>query len=143
MLGVAEQGLGRTEQAVTAYRRAAKLDEQAWRPRNNLAVLLGKGDLQGALAAAQEAYALAPTEPDVLDTLGWLYLEAGRADRSIQLLEDARRAAPASAETGLHLALAYRAAGRNDDARRLLETLRDGADGAQRAQVEDALRSLP
>jgi tetratricopeptide (TPR) repeat protein len=142
ILGAVEQALGRREAAIAAYRRAAELDPKAQSPRNNLAVLLAGTDLPGALKAAQEAYALAPGDPDVLDTLGWLYLQAGRPDRSVSLLEDAHRAAPGNAETRLHLALAYRDAGRADDARPHLTALSGDGPAGIRSQAEEALRSL-
>jgi tetratricopeptide (TPR) repeat protein len=145
VLGSVHHAAGRPAEAAAAYRRAAELDEKAWAPRNNLAVLLGESDPPAALAAAQEAYAIAPANPDVLDTLGWLYVGADRVDRAISLLEDARRAAPGNAETALHLGLAYQRAGRADEARRILVAARDGAAGSPevRARAEEALRSLP
>jgi tetratricopeptide (TPR) repeat protein len=145
ILGLVSQQTGRREGAIAAYRRAAELDKTAWQPRNNLALLLADGDPKAALDAAQQAFAIAPANPDVLDTLGWLYLAAGRTDRSISLLEDAHRAAPANAETRLHLALAYQKAGRAGDARPLLVALSGDAAGPPeiRAQAEEALRSLP
>ena len=77
-LAMAQQAAGRGDAAVESFRRAAALDPRAVAPRNNLALLLAaRGDLDGALAAAQEAYALAEQSPEVLDTLGWLYLEKG------------------------------------------------------------------
>jgi tetratricopeptide (TPR) repeat protein len=145
ILGAVNHQAGRRGEAITAYRRAAELDDTAWQPRNNLAVLLADGDPKAALEVAQQAYALAPANADVLDTLGWLYLAADRVDRSISLLEDARRAAPANPEIRLHLALAYQKAGRGADARPLLAALRDDAAGPPeiRARAEEALRSLP
>ena len=90
--GVALEGVGRRADAEQSYRRAAALDPQAVDPRNNLGLLLAaRGDLDGALAAAQEAFALAGESPEVLDTLGWLYLQKGLVPRAISLLEDAHR----------------------------------------------------
>lgn len=123
-LGTAFEAAGRDGDAAEAYRRAAADDPGAAAPRNNLALLLFRqGDLDGALAAAQEAYALAEDEPEVLDTLGELYLARGLADRAVAILEQAHARDPERAPIQLHLALAYRAAGREADARRLLDAL--------------------
>ena len=128
-----------------SYRRAAELDPTAFEPRNNLALLLAERDLDGALAAAQEAYALRSNSPAVLDTLGWLYLRKGLVDRATSLLKEAHAAAPELAEVQLHLALAHQKAGRTDDARRLLVALaqRNDARPELGARVDEALRSLP
>jgi tetratricopeptide (TPR) repeat protein len=146
MLGLAYTGLGQAQQAIASYRRAAQLDERDARPRNNLADLLAtQGDLDGALAAAQEAYRLDEADPYVMDTLGALYLRKGLVERAVSLLEEAHAGAPDLPEATLHLVLAYAEAGRTDEARVLLEGLRqsDAGDETLRAQVEEALHSLP
>ena len=58
-------------------------------------LLAAEGDLDGALAAAQEAYRLDETNPYVMDTLGALYLRKGLEQRALSLLEEAHAAAPA------------------------------------------------
>jgi Flp pilus assembly protein TadD len=144
--GLALQQLGETDEAITAYRRAAALDERDARPHNNLAELLAKqGDLDGALAAAQEAYRLDESNPHVMDTLGGLYLEKSLVERAISVLEDAHAGAPDLADAQLHLGLAYREAGRTVEARSLLAAV--GANEAARAELrasaKEALDSLP
>lgn len=145
MLGVVHEQSSDAERAIASYRRAAELDPTAFEPRNNLALLLAERDLDGALAAAQEAYALRSDSPAVLDTLGWLYLRKGLVERAISLLEEAHASAPELAEVQLHLALAHREAGRTEDARRLLAALakRDDVPPALGARIDEAKRSLP
>ena len=145
MLGLVYAGLGDLGQAIASYRRAARLDERDFRPRNNLAELLaGQGDLDGALAAAQEAYRLDETNPYVMDTLGTLYLRKGLVDRAISLLEEAHADAPDLLDAQLHLALAYREAGRVDDARALLTDLQRGnaENQALQGRAQEVLDSL-
>ena len=117
-----------------------------YRTRNNLAELLvAQGDLDGALAEAQQAYQLAEQNPYVLDTLGHLYLRKGLVERGTLLLEASHALAPNVLDHSFHLAMAYREAGRSEDERRLLEELREqsGLDSQLRAQVEEALDSAP
>jgi tetratricopeptide (TPR) repeat protein len=144
-LGVAQEGVGHGAEAEASYRRAAALDARAPAPRNNLALLLAaRGDLDGALAAAQEAFAQGGENADVLDTLGSLYLNKGLVARAISLLEDAHARAPDLAEAQLHLALAYRAAGRSQDAQPLLDALRARASASPTLQAEvDAALARP
>jgi predicted Zn-dependent protease len=145
ILGVAHEQSGDVERAIASYRRAAELDSTAFEPRNNLALLLAERDLDGALAVAQEAYALRPKDPAVLDTLGELYLRKGLVDRATSLLVEAHAGAPEVTEIGLHLALAHRQAGRTEDARKLLIALaqRDNSSPELRARIDETLRSLP
>jgi len=144
--GVALQQLGESQAAISAYRRAAALNERDARPHNNLAGLLADGgDLDGALAAAQEAYRLDETNPYVMDTLGALYLEKGLVDRAISVLEDAHAGAPELADAQLHLGVAYRDAGRTEEARTLLAAVgtNEAARPELRASAKEALDSLP
>jgi tetratricopeptide (TPR) repeat protein len=144
--GVALEQLDETEAAISAYRQAAVLDERDARPHNNLAGLLaGAGDLDGALAAAQEAYRLDETSPYVMDTLGVLYLEKGLVERAISVLEDAHAGAPDLPEAQLHLALAYLEAARHAEARPLLAAVGESerATPDLRARAQEALDALP
>jgi len=145
ILGVVLAGEGRTDEATRAYERAAELDGTAWAPRNNLAELLReKGDVDGALAWAQKAFALAEGDPSVADTLGWLYLEKGLVKRSVGLLEEAHTGVPDHPIVTLHLALAYRADGQSENARRLLTDLeaKSRSHPGLHAEVLEALHSL-
>ena len=145
-LAVGEQGAGHADRAIDAYRQSAARDERFFEPRNNLAELLrARGDLDGALAAAQEAYAIAGDDPYVGDTLGLLYVEKGLVARAIPLLEHAHASLPEHPVVQFHLAYAYSRAERTDEARRLLEELRARGvpDPALAARIEETLRALP
>lgn len=124
MLGVVLTQLGEIELAIASYRLAIEADPREVAPRNNLALLLAEqGDIAGALEVAQQAYGVADSNPDVIDTLGWLYLESGLPERSVGLLERALESAPTDPTIQYHLALAYTRTGRSADARGLLSSL--------------------
>jgi len=128
-LAIAYDRAGDSAAAIAAYQRTVAADEKAVAAYNNLALVLQGADrLAEALAAAQQAYSLAPGNPQIMDTLGWLYVLNGKPRRGVALLEKATSAGPISAETRLHLALAYRDAGETDEARTRLETLREELD---------------
>jgi len=127
--GVVLEQIGETERAMEAYRLAIASDERAFAARNNLALLLAaKGDLQGGLAVAQEAYGLAESNPEVIDTLGRLYREAGLPKRAVALLEKARAAGSDRPSSRYQLALAYAYLGRVAEARVLLRELAEASD---------------
>jgi tetratricopeptide (TPR) repeat protein len=143
---VARGHAGDAPAAIAAYRQAVVLDAEAVAPRNNLALMLEEqGQLEEALAVAQAAFARAESNAVVMDTLGWLYLRAGRVDRAVALLEKARRNAPEAAHPRYHLALAYRESGRTVEARELLNELHESLepDHELRARVDAAAASLP
>jgi tetratricopeptide (TPR) repeat protein len=145
-LGVARGRSGDATGAIAAYRQAVVSDAQAVAPRNNLALMLEEqGQLEEALAVAQAAFARAESNAVVMDTLGWLYLRAGRVDRAVALLEKARRNAPEAAHPRYHLALAYRESGRTGEARELLNELHESLETGHelRARVDEAAASLP
>jgi tetratricopeptide (TPR) repeat protein len=77
---------------------------------NNLAWALATQsppDLAEALNAAHAALKLAPQEPAVLDTAGWVHFLAGEPEEASRLLEQAARAVPYRALYQYHLGVAY------------------------------------
>ncbi|MDM4765610.1 XrtA/PEP-CTERM system TPR-repeat protein PrsT [Pelomonas sp. SE-A7] len=84
---------------------------------NNLAnVLMRQGD-PGALALADRALALAPRQTSLIDTAGWANHLAGKRDRALQLLRDARLRDPNNPEIRYHLAAVLAQAGRKAEAK--------------------------
>lgn len=110
---------------------------------NNLAnVLLQLRDPQ-ALTIAEQALAKAPGSAQVIDTAGWANFQAGKRDRALQLLRDARLRAPDSAEIRYHLAAVLAATGRKTEARdELLTALRTSASFDGRAEAGALLETL-
>ena len=145
MLGVIHQRRGQGAEAAAAYRRATELDANSFAAQNNLALLLvEQGEIEEAVQVANRAYARAEDDPQVIGTLGWVYLHHGLVDRSVALLERAHAMNPGSADTQLHLALAYRKAGRAEAARGLLAGLVEHSDARSetRERASATLRGL-
>ena len=94
-----------------------------------------------ALAYAERAQRLAPTNPAVLDTLGWLLVEMGETSRGVDILRRAARLAPSDDEIRLHLATAYVKAGQRDAAKRELAAIANAASAPVRQQAADLLRA--
>ncbi len=94
---------------------------------NNYAMaLLETGDAQ-ARSVAEKARTLAPHDPLVADTLGWILLRQGDADAALGLLRDARLRAPDNPEVRYHLAVALKKAGHASQAREELDASLRGA----------------
>lgn len=83
---------------------------------NHAFVLQQLGDARG-LVLAEKAHALAPANPDVLDTYGWLLARNGRAEAGLHFLREARLRQPENVEIRYHLAHVLNELGRTAEAR--------------------------
>ena len=96
-----------------------------------------------ALATAEQAHKLAPDNPAVLDTLGWICLEQGDVPRATALLRKAATLAPKSAEIQYHLGAALLKSGDKLGARKQLEQLlAANKEFPQRADAQALLAQL-
>lgn len=88
---------------------------------NNLAYAYQQSKDGRALATAEQAQKLAPDNPAVLDTLGWVLLEQGQLARALPLLQKAAAQAPAALDIRYHLAYGYFQAGKKAEAKKELD----------------------
>lgn len=110
---------------------------------NNAAhAALGTGNNGEALRRARAAYALAPRDPRVADTLGWVLLENGEAGEGLRHLEAAVRAQPGNLQIRWHYANALIANGRGTEARPIIRDMREFASAEQRAAMDELLARL-
>ncbi|MCO5977207.1 tetratricopeptide repeat protein [Ideonella oryzae] len=89
--------------------------------------------LDEALKLIQHAVELAPDDPFILDSLGWVYFRQGRADEALKLLKQSYAARP-HAEVATHLGEVLWAMGQRDEA------LRYWREAQQRERDNTALR---
>jgi putative PEP-CTERM system TPR-repeat lipoprotein len=94
---------------------------------NNLAYLmLGEKDAR-AREYAERAHRLAPTDPSIQGTLGWVLVNQGQLEAGLRHLREARLRDPQEPEIRYHLAAALAQAGRREEARlELDEALKRG-----------------
>jgi putative PEP-CTERM system TPR-repeat lipoprotein len=112
---------GQWQQARGAYEALLKKRGKDVGALNNLAhILLRLNDPQ-ALSYAQQAYALAPGNPDVADTLGWILVRKGQAQQGLPYLRDARLRSANNRVIQYHLGVALHNLGRKAEARRELQ----------------------
>jgi tetratricopeptide (TPR) repeat protein len=113
----------KVEAARARYEKVMEVDPQAAVAANNLAWLYaeGGGNLDLALQLAQTAKARLPGNPEVNDTLGWIYYRKGLPELAIPLLRQSVAAAPANPAYHHHLGLAYSKTGDDASARDSLD----------------------
>jgi len=110
---------------------------------NNLAWLYGQKGNPKAIEVGERAYWLAPTSPDVMDTLGSLYIARGDTARGIALLNQAHTRAPERADIGYRYAAALEKTGDAGKAKGVLQkTLTTKAAFSERPQAEAMLKRL-
>ena len=93
-LGLAYEGLNRTDDAIRAYRQALALDAHSPSPNEqpllNLGiVLIHQGNLPEAESLLTRAAAIAPRDPRIHQQLGQLYLNTRQLPKAQQELETA------------------------------------------------------
>lgn len=129
---------GRFGDAATAYKAALKAQPQNAQALNNLANAQLKLKDPAALQTAQAAHKIAPQNPLVIDTLGWVLFQQGQIEQALPLLRDARLRSPGNPEIRYHLAKVLFATGRKaearDEAREALK-ISDRFEGAADAQT--------
>ena len=110
---------GKRDVAKQRYEKVLAANPQSGLAANNLAMIYaeGGGSLEVALDLAQTAKRAAPDNPDFIDTLGFVLLKKGFADRAIAEFQSAVNKSPKNATIQLHLAQAFAAAGKAAEAR--------------------------
>ena len=108
---------------------------------NNLAWALWQQKDPQALSYAQKANEMAPDNPSIADTFGWMLVEQGQTKRGLEYLEKASARAPAQRDIALHLAKAQIKDGRKDAARTTLQSVVNAAPDSPEAQESERLMS--
>ncbi len=121
-LAMLYDGAGRREEARPAYEQVLKLQPDNAFALNNLAYIMAEtgGDLDQALALAQRAKQHMPENPDVSDTLAWIYIKKNLNDNAVRILRQLVSRQPDRSTFRYHLGLALGQKGDRAGARREL-----------------------
>jgi tetratricopeptide (TPR) repeat protein len=106
-----------------SYEKVLTVDPNSVLALNNLAFIYAENlnDLNRAAELAQKARSIAPTNPSVLDTLGWITYKQGGYQQAADLLGQSADKSPDNAEIQFHLGMAEYMMGQTDAARAALE----------------------
>jgi tetratricopeptide (TPR) repeat protein len=114
---------GYPAEARKAYEGVLRIQPDNATALNNLAYLDADAgvDLDRALAYALRARRAQPNDPDVLDTLGFIYIQKNLTEDAVRLLRESANRKPENATFHLHLALALYQKGERALARKELQ----------------------
>ena len=115
--------LSRDADAIAVYARILETYPSYVPALNNIAWLHRDKDRAKAMEYAQRAQNLAPTDPDVLDTLAMLTLKGGDRLRAYNLIREASQRAPERPEIQMHLATVLLEREQRAEAHQVLRTV--------------------
>jgi len=111
----------RNRDAIAQYEELLKLAPKSALALNNLASLYQRERDGRALSTAEQALKLAPDNPRIQDTLGWILVGQGQFPRAIELLRKAVTSVPQAGTIRYHFAVALDRSGQKAEAKKELE----------------------
>jgi tetratricopeptide (TPR) repeat protein len=142
LVGVIYESKGDTVKAQQMYEKVLEQNPRFAPAANNLAWLYsGRREHQErALQLAQTAKEVAPDDPHISDTLGWILYQRGVYQRARSLFKESAAKLPDSPVVQYHLGLASLKIGDKDEARRALTAALNSP--VSFAEKDDARRAL-
>jgi len=137
--------MGRSREATDAYERALRLDPENIVALNNLAYMNAEtgGDLDMALRYAETAKRKEPRNPQIDDTLGWIYVKKNLNDNALVIFRSLVKQQPANATFRYHLGVALAQRGDVEQARQELnEALRHKPADKDAEEIRKVLAKL-
>jgi tetratricopeptide (TPR) repeat protein len=136
---------GRQPEAKPLYEQVLRIQPDHAIALNNLAYMLAESgaDLDQALTMAQRAKQQRPTDNNVADTLGWIYIKKNLSDTAIGIFKDLVQKEPERATYRYHLAMALYQKGDKQQAKRECElALRANPPKEEAAKIRDLLSKI-
>lgn len=114
----------RTTEAQACYRQVLSADPNNSIAMNNLAFSLAEtgGDLAEAQRIAETARRKWPEQPNIADTLAWVYLKQNKTGKALDILVELARNYPGNSSFRYHLGMAWLQKGDKARAHRELQT---------------------
>jgi tetratricopeptide (TPR) repeat protein len=145
MRGSLYEEQGRMEEAKKDFEQALRTDPNQTAAANNLAYILAEQgrDLEVALRYAQGARRQSPEDPNVADTLGWIYYKMGRLALAKDSVQFAVSKEPGNPEFQYHLGTIYKANNQRTDAENALKkAIASPTEFRERSQADAELKDI-
>ena len=142
-LGTIYELTGERTKLIPTYEAVLKIQPDNYLALNNVAYHLAEtgGDLDQALTYAQRAKQQKPTDNDVADTLGWIYIKKNLSDDAIKIFRDLLAKDPKRVAWRYHLAMALFQKGDKLEARKEADVALKSSPSDKEAQDIRALLS--
>lgn len=122
--------------AIEQFQIILKSDPNNIAALNNIAWAYSEEKDKRAVEYAERASKLAPDNPAIMDTLGWILLDQGNTARALQLLQKASELQPDALDIHYHFAVALAKSGDKVKAKKELEMIT--APGKNFAKTDEA-----
>jgi tetratricopeptide (TPR) repeat protein len=145
LLGLLMESTGKREQAKPIYEQILKIRPDDPLALNNLAFAKAEEgvDLDQALTMAQRAVQKAPGNPQIADTLGWIYIKKSLTDDAVRVFRDLVVKEPNNYQFHYHYGMALLQKGDKPSAKRELETaLKDNPSRDDKSKIQDLLQKI-
>ncbi len=140
LLASAHVQLGQSDDAKVRYEAMLPSDDPV--VLNNLAWIYMTEGNPKALELARKAYNIAPRNPDIADTLGWILVNQGEVREGLAFLRDSARVRPDNASVQFHLGVAYVKLGQRASAVKALEKALDLGNFSEAPEAKRMLETL-
>jgi tetratricopeptide (TPR) repeat protein len=142
-LGMLQRAVAKFEESRGTYEKLLSADPKFFPALNNLAILHSEnlGQLEKGFSLAKQARTIAPTDPVVADTLGWIYFRMGQYESALPLLlEASTKTIPPDPDVEYHLGMAHYFLAQEESAKKAFGRVVDQASNSP--AKEDAVRRL-
>ncbi|QSA98803.1 XrtA/PEP-CTERM system TPR-repeat protein PrsT [Methylococcus sp. EFPC2] len=144
LLALAHQEKNHLREAAEAYEKVETLRPGNSVVLNNLAWVYQEQGDKRALEIAEKIQLGSDSNPELVDTIGWIYLLNGKPDKGLLLLQQAAVQAPHLIPIRLHLAEALIKNGKPEEGKKELQRLlKEKKDFPEKAKAESLLKGLP
>lgn len=143
--GTISDKLGKKDVMLKSMRRVIELDPKNTQAINYLAYTFAEdaANLSEAESLARRAHQLAPEDPFIMDTLGWVLYKQGRIKEAITWLESAQSQQPSESIIADHLGDAYVQHRLPQKAKQMYEqAIRFESDEDRRKKIENKITSI-
>jgi tetratricopeptide (TPR) repeat protein len=128
-LGLLQEGQKHFDAARDAYEQVLSVNPNFAAALNNLAMIYSEhlGQPEKAYDLAKKGVEIAPNEPHLADTLGWISFKKGNYSDAVRLLQDSAAKLPGQPEIEYHLGMAHYMLGQDGPARTALQKAADAS----------------